>query len=125
MTARQRSHPTFKLHEDEQQLYKDFIDEVIADYANLKNSDKRQLDLAATEYILAVRLQADEIETGRVHLSQRFSHLQHMRTLLNDMGLSRSSRMKEKQPTSNEADQLRELLFSISADEPTTKNGKK
>ena len=113
--SRTRATPRLAFRDEEEKaLYDGFIDEIFSEYESLLPSDKRQVAMAATEYILAIRLQQDEMTTGRVHLNSRYSHLQQCRAILNDLALSRSARLKEKPASSsNEGEELRNILFDL------------
>lgn len=124
--TRTRATPKLNFRDDqEEQLYLDFTAELVNDYSPLTASDRRQVSMAGTEYILAVRMQQDELSTGRIHLNSRYSHIQHMRQILTDLALSRSARLKEKPTSSTTEDELRELLFAVGKEPIGGQNGKK
>lgn len=114
MTTRQKSHPRFKLREDEERLYNDFIAEISNDYQGLLASDMRQVETAAVEYILHLRLVEDELQNNRHHLNTRYSHLGQSRAILNDLALSRKDRQRAV-PVRGEAEQeMLDLLMGVS-----------
>lgn len=125
MPARPRATPRFSLQPHEQELYSAFISEYQKEY-DLTPSDLRQLEQAAIEYILHVRLTGDELENNVHHLNTRYSHIQQQRGILNDLGLARKERKKTQQGAlSEEEAEMRDLLLSLSSlpgNQPSTRN---
>lgn len=116
MRIKARILPThYRLTEQERAEFTSYIAEYVTDYPGLTPSDMRQLEKAALDHILGLRLIAESLEQNKhIGLNSRYSYQQMERAILNDLALSRAARLKEKPATSSEADELRELLMGVS-----------
>jgi len=103
----------YKLTEQEKIDYERYIAEYISEYKDLSASDLRQLEMAALDHILGLRLIAESLEQNRHILNTRYSYQQMERALLSDLGLTRSARLKEK-PANSDAENDRVLKNPLS-----------
>lgn len=105
----------YKLTEQERADYDGYIAKLLADYPNVTPFDLVQAEGAALEHILALRLIAEQLESNRHVLNTRYSHHGQEQAILTNLALTRSARLRGKTASdSSEADQLRDLLFSLS-----------
>ena len=125
MRIKPRVLPThYKLTEQERTEFTGYIAEFTSEYPDLSPSDLRQLETAGLYHILGLRLIAESLEQNKyIGLNSRYAYAQMERAVLNDLGLSRSARVKGKPASSNSAeDELREVLYGLGRI-PTTSKG--
>jgi len=105
--------PILDLTPEERILFDGFMNDFLDAYTDLTTSDYRLLWLAGVKYLQFLRLLKLEIETGSLLSMSRQHPAIEMRSLLDQLSVTRRARTKEQTTNDPNADELRAALLSL------------
>jgi len=105
--------PVLPLNNEERILFDGFMNDFLEAYPDLNSSDYRLLWLAGVKYLQFLRLLKVELESGHLLSISRQHPAIEMRSLLDQLSVTRRARSRTQKEEDPDAEELRSVLLSL------------
>jgi hypothetical protein len=109
--------PNMPMSESERAIFEFWMEEFKAEHPDLSGTDELLLFLAGIEFIKYLRVQAEELETGKVISMARQHPGVNMRALLDQLSVTRKARTQGSKPseTDEKSREAKDFLMGFSS----------